>query len=339
MASCAKLVTTIATLQCVERGQVSLDEPVERILPELANPNIIKRSAVNLDEGSEQFEMVPSKIKITLRHLLSHTSGLAYDMMDPLLKTWRASRQEKPLGMTGKLMEAYVVPLLFEPGEGWAYSGGIDLAGEIVARLNQVSLEEYLQENVFGPLGMRSTTFRPQNRPELLQRLVKMTQREQTGHLTESMSLWPHMVQKDCGGVGLYSTVNDYTKILGDLLQEKPKILKPVTVDLLFAPQLERGSRAMLALHKSPMLQSMTGVEDQNNAINFGLGALYFEEDVGYHKKDSIVWSGLPNHYWFANRKNGAAGVYSSQIIPSRDPSSVYLAQEFVKHVYQVKKP
>lgn len=122
------MVGTIAALQCVERGQVSLDEPIERILPELANLDIIEPLEVASALANKPFTLKPSTKKVTLRQLLSHTSGLAYDTTDPLIQAWRASRQEEPLGFTGKIVEAFVVPLLFEPGEGWAYSGGIDVS-------------------------------------------------------------------------------------------------------------------------------------------------------------------------------------------------------------------
>ncbi|KAL5331431.1 hypothetical protein ACEPPN_000961 [Leptodophora sp. 'Broadleaf-Isolate-01'] len=338
IASCTKLIGTIAALQCVERGQVSLDEPVERILPELAKLNIIKPSEVATAPASQKFILEPSTKKITLRQLLSHTSGLSLDVNYSLIQSWRSSRQENVLALSGKLMDAYLVPLLFEPGDGWAYSGGIDLACEAVARLNKVPLEEYLQEHVFGPLGMSSTTFRLERHPELANRRVKTTKRTEAGILEEATCLWPEHAPEDCAGAGLYSTSDDYAKVLSELIRDKPTVLKPETISLMFAPQLERGSQAMRDLHNYPMAHAITGTKDANNAINFGLGGLYIEEDVGNHKKDSLIWGGLPNLFWFANRARGTGAFYASQVLPPGDPKSIQLSQEFIKYIHRTKQ-
>lgn len=109
-------------LQCVERGQIALDETVENILPELAHPGIIS------NETGSPPKIRPAKKKITTRHLLSHTSGLAYDMFSPILTAWRTGRGDSLRGLTGDVTTAHAVPLLFEPGEGWVYGGGVDVS-------------------------------------------------------------------------------------------------------------------------------------------------------------------------------------------------------------------
>ncbi|KNG52432.1 beta-lactamase family protein [Stemphylium lycopersici] len=338
VASCTKLIGTIAVLQYVERGQISLDKHVERILPELANLDIIKPFRSSDDPGNPRFTLEPSTKKITLRQLLCHTSGLSYDTGNPLIAAWRVSRQMELLAFSGKVVDAYVTPLLFELGEGWAYSGGTDLACEVVTRLNKISLEQYMRKHIFGPLGISSTTFRLELYPELKHRLVKMTKRTESGVLAESIKMWPDNALEDCGGVGLYSTSNDYARVLENLLKDKPTILRPETVGLMFAPQLQRGSFAMRDLHNSRIARAMTGVAEPNDAINFGLGSMYMQEDVGNYKKDFLVWGGLPNLYWFACRAHGIAGFYASQVTPPGDSKSVRLAQEFFRHVYQLKE-
>nr|GFD53501.1 hypothetical protein [Tanacetum cinerariifolium] len=98
------------------------------------------------------------------------------------------------------------------------------------------------------------------------------------------------------------------------------------------------GSLALRALHDSWMTKGMTGIKQPTVEINFGLGGIYVEEDVGNYKRDSLVWGGLPNLFWFANRSNRVAGLYASQVIPAGDPKSIHLAQEFIKDVYQSKQ-
>lgn len=127
IASCTKLIGTIAVLQCVERGQIGLDETVENILPELDNPGIIS-DGTSPDLVDSPPKIHPATKKINARHLLCHTSGLAYDMFSPTLTAWRVGRGESLQGLPGDVTTAHAVPLLFEPGEGWAYGGGIDVS-------------------------------------------------------------------------------------------------------------------------------------------------------------------------------------------------------------------
>ena len=131
IASCTKLLGTIATLQCVERGQVALDEPVGRILPELAELEILH---FRDDSDGPQLTTTKTTSQITLRQLLCHTSGVAYDMFPASLIAWRASRQESIKCMEGSIADAHTLPLLFEPGEGWGYGGGIDVGDQIAAQ-------------------------------------------------------------------------------------------------------------------------------------------------------------------------------------------------------------
>jgi CubicO group peptidase (beta-lactamase class C family) len=124
MASCGKLIGTIAALQCVESGLISLDDPkaIAEILPELARPLVFS------DARGPDLTSVPASTQITLRHLLSHTSGLAYDFFEPKLQAWRVNRGEPPvLSLLGDVVRAHSVPLLFEPGRGFVYGGGIDV--------------------------------------------------------------------------------------------------------------------------------------------------------------------------------------------------------------------
>jgi CubicO group peptidase (beta-lactamase class C family) len=132
LVACTKLIRNVTALQCVKRGQICLNNPVDEILPELARPQITQ-AVVSSDDGgaaSQGFSLVSAKSTITLRQLLTHTSGLGYDFVYLELMAWRASRGEEPLSLSGQLVKAYSTPLLFEPGEGWAYGGGINVSPE-----------------------------------------------------------------------------------------------------------------------------------------------------------------------------------------------------------------
>lgn len=109
-ASFTKLPTAIAVLQLIEKGKLSLDshEEVARFLPELANPVLIK----DFDAGSKSFSVVKASRTPTLRELLTHTSGLMYDMLSPQLQVWRASRQEAPKWLEMDIVRSISTPSL-----------------------------------------------------------------------------------------------------------------------------------------------------------------------------------------------------------------------------------
>ncbi|KZP25118.1 beta-lactamase/transpeptidase-like protein, partial [Athelia psychrophila] len=155
LASTSKLLTTIAALQCVERGLFSLDSPddIARLLPELAAPEIL----TGFDAEGKPVT-APAKNRITLRQLLTHSAGMTYEFMDPLLSAWRKT-PEGSRAHDDAFMGAYLMPLVYEPGTSWRYGVGIDWAGKLVERANGgVALEAYMQQYIWGPLGMQDIT-------------------------------------------------------------------------------------------------------------------------------------------------------------------------------------
>ncbi|KAI8317076.1 hypothetical protein K4K59_011881 [Colletotrichum sp. SAR11_240] len=175
--SITKTITAIAALQCVERGEVQLDKPIYDVLPELKDFGVLGY------DQTGNIVLKPHKEKITLRHLLSHTSGVGVDLFDPRLQAWRMSRDEHPQAFSGDSKKAYTIPLLFEPGQGWAYGGGVEWAGIAVERLTRVKLGEYMKKNIFDPLGMTSTTFHPDKNPDIQKHLVETSTRISDGTL------------------------------------------------------------------------------------------------------------------------------------------------------------
>lgn len=213
-------------------------------------------------------------------------------------------------------------------------------AAEIVARLNNTTLEEYLKKNVFEPLAMQSSTFRLEKHPEIQARLIRTVRRTENGDLEETDRPWPDHAPEDCAGSGMFSTVQDYLKVLCDLIKDEPTLLKRETIDkLLFTPQLPENSPALKALLASTDITgTMTGVSNSDKGLNWGLGGLLLQEDVGVLKKGTVTWGGFPNLYWFMNRECGVAGMYASQVVPPGDPESAALAQQFMKAVSEFRR-
>lgn len=330
IASCTKLVTSIAALQCVERGQISLDEPVFKWLPELEELQLIKGTSKN-------FRLEERKNPITLRHLITHSSGLGYDNLSPLLIAWRESRGEEPMASKAPITQGFHTPLLFEPGKGWQYGSNLDWAGLLVARMNDTTVEEYFQKHIFDPLEMDNTTFHLEKRRDMKRQLVKVYKRKITGGLQETQPPYPVPAFDENGGNGLFSSPYDFVKLLADIISDSPKLLNRETVDQMFEPQLDEMSPAYQGLMDSHGVFSGMTAALAAGKVNHGLGGLLVQENLeGIGKTDkTLVWGGLCNWVWFMNRELGFAALYSSHMLPPAEKESAALETLFIEEMYR----
>ncbi|KAK3378749.1 beta-lactamase [Lasiosphaeria ovina] len=157
-----QIITVPAILTLVERGLFSLDSDVRPLIPELAGLQILR--GFNRANGAPILE--DNDGEITLRHLLTHTAGLTYDLADPDLKKW-----SKSVGRTDTnphhTLAGWTTPLKFTPGQGWRYGTSIDWAAQLVERMTGQTIGAYLEENILRPLGMADTTFHSTYKPDL----------------------------------------------------------------------------------------------------------------------------------------------------------------------------
>ena len=339
IASCTKLLTSICALQQVEQGKVELDEDITRIIPEMKDFQIL------VEDKNEKigYTLKPRKNTITLRQLLSHTSGVGYEFMSPLIMAWRAQNGPPHAELAGKVLLPYSTPLLFEPGEGWTYGAGIDFAGIMVERLNGGQrLGDYMAEHIFKPLGMESTTFAIDKRPDIKTRVMPCSRREADGKLSHSESSgWPEKMEEDCGGGGLWSSASDYVKVLADLIAPKPTLLKVDTINnLLAAPQMGDGhpGHKNLADARGGAVAANAAAISEAPPINYGCGGMVITNDTDILPGGSLSWGGLPNLKWFINRDLGLGAIYATQILPHGDEKSIELSNEFFREVLRLHK-
>ncbi|KOC08187.1 transesterase [Aspergillus flavus AF70] len=346
IASCTKIITTVAVLQCVERGQFGLDDDVSTVLDELQDLKILK----GFEEGTENPILVPAKNKITLRHLLTHSSGIAYDFLDPNIIRWRMSTGRTPdIGESTPLLQRTNLPLLFEPGEGFVYGYSLDWAGILVARLNNISLEDYIQKNICEPLAITDLTFHLEKNDEVRSKLADFNFR--SGGITQfgtpadangSISwipgrVWPDPVVEEYGGWGVFTSGPSFLKVLASILRNDEKILRPGTVDEMFKDQLSATSKEMLnATLSIPEINNFLGGTPLGLQKTWGLGGLLVLEDhTTGQKAGSLRWAGLPNLFWWIDRKVGLCGFYASQLVPTGDPKSVEWSTVFIQDMYE----
>ncbi|KAI9736869.1 MAG: hypothetical protein M1818_005920 [Claussenomyces sp. TS43310] len=346
LASCTKLMATIAALQCVERGQLSLDEDVSIILPELKDIEVL----TGFQEGTGRPILKKAEKKITLRQLLTHTSGIGYDMMDPSLRAWRTYRNESLSWDGMPLLQRILVPLKFEPGTSWLYGFGIDWAGEMVTRANGgMTLQTYMEKNLWAALGIEDMTFHWEQHPSMLERRVAMSRRSgpvDDWGLTVNPSgkvyytdeeIYPHPVMDEYGGTGALASAPEYLKILRSVLANDRQLLRPATVDEMFKPQLGREAKQAFAAALSiPQMNNTFWGGPLGVRTDWGLGGMLVLEDLPTGRtKGSLSWSGLPNCHWWIDREAGLCGMYASQLLPYGDPKSAAMHQMFEKDMYE----
>ena len=163
IASMTKPVTSVALMQLVEQGKISLDDPASKYLPELAELKVIE----SFDAKTGDYKVRPAARAPTVRNFLTHTSGLAYGFTSAIWRDFKPRAGETyPFGG----------PLLFDPGERWHYSTSVDVCGKLVEVISGQKLEDYFHDHIFVPLKMNDTSY---NVPEAKgPRLVAQQQRD-----------------------------------------------------------------------------------------------------------------------------------------------------------------
>ena len=364
IASCTKLMTSICVMQLVERGQLRLDDPVYDIIPELRSRTVI----TGLTDAQVPIER-PHKQPITLRRLLSHSSGLSYDHIPhPLIAAWLKQQTTSP-SSSNKLVERFSHPLVFEPGEGWSYSPSIDYAGLMVERVTNMSLEAYMKKNIWEPLGIRDMTFFLSTRPDMSARFADMSARGADGKVMYIEGYTPYLDEKgnemaDCmGGHGVFATPREYIKVLKAVLRcgegKEGDILSKESIDEMFKPQLTEkstesinstlkddlvcGFPLLLLLLRPPLthiyqVNRLMGGTPMESPKSWGLGGLIVLDDCPDGRKaGTMIWGGLPNLLWFVDRKTGLTGFYATQVVPPGDEKCVDMNSAFVEGIYDMR--
>jgi CubicO group peptidase (beta-lactamase class C family) len=227
IASMTKALTAACAMQLVEQGKLALDAPIKSVLPELGQIRLLQ----GFDPSGVPRLVAPLR-DVSLRHLLTHTAGFVYDIFDADMASYMA-KTDTP-GIISCQNKALTTPLVFEPGEQWAYGIGIDWVGKAVEAVSGLKLGQYMRQNLLDPLGMVDTGFRitaAQRR-----RLARVHARTESGFVSTDTEI-PQDPEFEMGGGGLYSTVGDYLKfmqmILGGGTLGGAHVLKPETVSLM----------------------------------------------------------------------------------------------------------
>jgi methyl acetate hydrolase len=329
IASMTKPVTAVAAMQLVERGKLKLDDPVGKYLPELAELQVLDGFAA---DGHPNLR--PAAGPVLLRHLLTHTSGFAYD-------TWDAEqlRYSDYLERT-KTPKARVEPLSFDPGTQWRYGTSMDWTGRLVEAVSGQTLEAWFQQEILQPLGMKDTSFIFP--AEKFESLVSVYTRETNGMLKEQPRKVPGPPKSFNGGGGLYSTPEDYVKFMQMFLRRgkgagDTQILRGETVDLMTTNHI--GDLSAGKLRSVKTVYSMDMDVHPGHTDGFGYGFLINAEDYdGGRSAGSLAWAGIDNTFFWIDPHRKTCAVLMMQFLPFCDTQAIAVLRDFERSVYSSLK-
>ena len=336
IASMTKAITSVAILQLVESGKISLDDSVSKYIPEIRDLKII----------TETDFKEPLKL-ITIRNLLSHTSGIGYWFTNKLIANdiqndtkinyWPKKDQIKEDEYDWKFG---VQPRrVFEAGERWLYGRNLGIAGRIIERISGQNLESYFIENIFNPLEMNSTRFNLT--AQMSKRKASVGIRDSiSGKIKENYDRRTFKFTSDFyGGGGLKSSAKDYAKFLLCLLNNgtlnKNQILKESSVKLMMEKQLEKYTIKWDSVSSAIISDNNDEMTFLDNTDNFSLSwAIETNPNEKIRPQNTGYWAGIFNSYYTFDPENELAIIYFSQFLPFNDETSFSLYKKFEEKIY-----
>jgi CubicO group peptidase (beta-lactamase class C family) len=313
--SMTKPITSVALMTLYEQGHFQLNDPVHRVIPEWRNLRVY------VSGESETMETREPERPMTFRHLLSHTGGLIYGGT-----SHPVDRMYQQLGLRwggGETLRSFVeklahVPLRYAPGEQWMYSFSTDVCGYLVEAISGKRFDQYLQETIFDPLGMKDTSFSVA--PEKVERFAANYQRQpdKTLKLIDDPFTSSYLKEPSffSGGGGLTGTTADYLRFCEMLRRggelDGKRILGPRTIQLMTKNHLAGGR---------DLTQMALGAfsETANEGVGFGLGfAMTLSEvDTGALGEGDYYWGGAASTIFWVDPKEDLIVIFMTQVMPS----------------------
>jgi methyl acetate hydrolase len=321
IASMTKPVTSVAIMMLVDSGKVKLDDPVSKYLPEFKGRPVIAK----FNEADATYTTRPAKREITIRHLMSHSSGLGYAFTNPTIK--------KIVDTTKKTEPE--LALLHDPGEKWTYSASTRVLGWVVEKVSGQTLDVYLRTQIFEPLKMTDTGHVVP--AEKVARVVTVHSRKD-GKLSEAPND-PKQESPVRGDGGLYSTAQDYGRFVRMLLNggtlDGAKILTPKAVQMMST--MPAGG---------PVMQTQPDANPERTRPfpmgagkdKFGLGFQVSAADPKYAKfrsAGSLAWGGINNTHFWIDPKRQIAGIVLMQVLPFYDDACVGVLRGIEEQIYK----
>jgi CubicO group peptidase (beta-lactamase class C family) len=303
-----KLITSCAALLLFEEGRFQLDDPIEQFIPQLANRRVLRPDATSLDQTEAAVR------PITIRHLMSHSSGLSYGLFDPGSLIFKAYTERKVINPASTLAEMIDVladlPLAYHPGTSWAYSVATDVLARLVEVISGQRFDAFIQSRILGPLGMVDTGFVVSERNRLVAFYAGadladpmkpgLTRADDAPYPGAYLRPFP----RQNGGAGLVSTLPDMVALIRSLLPGGQMLLKPETIELMMTNQLPENVWIRFAAY------------GELKGKGYGLaGALILEPSAFDHPdaRGELFWGGRAGTQWWISPKMNTAGLILAQ--------------------------
>jgi CubicO group peptidase (beta-lactamase class C family) len=327
-----KLVTSCAALLLFEEGKFKLDDPVEKYIRQFANRKVLRPGATSLDDTE------PARSPITIRHLMSHSSGLSYGFFDPGTTIFKAYNERGVLNPTTTLADMIDVladlPLIYHPGTSWEYSVAIDVLARLVEVVSGQPFDFFIKSRIFDPLGMVDTGFvvPEKDHGRLVAYYVGADLMEPMKPGLTRTDNYPYPgayvrpVARFDGGGGLVTTMPDMVALIRSLLPGGKTLLRPETIAQMMSNQLPDGQWIRFAL-----------MGEQVGKAHTLAGGLIVKPTPFDHPDASgeLYWGGVAGTQWWISPKHNMAGVMMAQ----RHMSFVHpFSFEFKRLAYEAVK-
>jgi methyl acetate hydrolase len=313
MASMTKPITSVAIMMLVDEGKLTLDDNVAKYLPKYKDPLVISK----FNEADASYETRPAKRPITIRHLLTHTSGIGYGFASPTLTKIIAKTKMTELDL----------PLLFDPGESWAYGASTRVLGDVVEAISGQKIDAFLQSRILGPLGMQDTSYLVP--PAKYPRVVAVNTRGNDGKFVEQPmpATLPAQVR---GDGGLYGTASDYGLFVRMLLNRGTLNGKRILTERILT---ERSVRTVFENHMGNGVVQPQVSANPALSKNFPLGANKDKWGLGFQlaadkapnrrSPGSGTWAGIFNTHFFIDPSREIGVMVMMQALPFYDDAAM----------------
>jgi len=313
IASMTKPVTSVAVMMLVEEGKLRLDDAVSQYLEGFKG----REKIATFNPTDATYTTRPAK-EVLIHHLLTNTSGLAYTFSNDT-----ANRLQQK---TGKPAEE--LPLLYEPGTKWTYSGSTKVLGQVVEKITGTTLDKFVDERIFKPLGLQDTSYVVP--PSKMDRLVTI-QRRQNGKLTETAN--PEKLESPVAGDGgLNSTAADYIKFLQMFLNDGKAqgatLVRKATIQTMTKNQIG-DVIVQTQPTTNPALSQPFPIGAGRDKFGFGFQITTSNSDnPNLRSPGSYTWAGIYNTHFWVDPKRQIAAVIMMQVLPFYDDGCMKLYQD-----------
>jgi len=318
IASMTKPITSLAAMLLVEDGAIDLDTPAARYLPELERVRVL----ASYDERDGAWTARPPARPITLRHLLTHTSGMSYSFLDPRLAP-----------IDNAKMARVDLPLLHDPGERFTYSFATAIVGSIVATVSGTSLDDFCRARIFEPLGMIDTAYAVP--AEQRERVVTMQVRERDGFVERPNA--PVLESRGRGDDGLFSTAADYAGFIQLFLNcglaNGRRIVREETIREMTSDQL-RGRVIGMQPPVAGAIETPFPIGGDKDTFGLGFQIETAPSRPGGRSVGSYSWSGIWNTYFWIDPANAIGVVVLMQFMPAHDRGAMAILSGVERIVY-----